>query len=175
MESEEKFSSELDKEEKKVDKEINIENIGKRKSATGDFYLGDRERLIMGEPIPASERKTFTPQKEYLSDWISGSIGFLDFTQAGDVISISELGLEPEFRDMGYGNKLMETIEKLAEERNIKRIEFIAVDTEGPETKPMIGLLKKYGYKPTRGYNPEIFIKELKSESVENKYGKEDV
>lgn len=148
--------------EQRGEETVEIKNIGKRKSVTGDFYLGDRERLIMGEPIPASERKTFTPQREYLGDWISGSIGFLDFVQTGDIISVSELGLEPEFWGKGHSNKLIEAIEKLAEERNIKTIEFVAVDIVGPDTKPMIGLLEKYGYKPTKGYNPEIFVKSVK-------------
>ena len=137
---------------------VNIKNIGKRKSAYGDYYVSDTERIIVGEKIPASQRKIFTP-KEYGSNWVSGSIGFLDFCQEDNAISVGEMGIEPQYQGRGFGEMLVEKVEQIAEERGMETIRFIAIE-EGNE--PMINLLKKRGYRPIRGFNPEIFVKETK-------------
>ncbi len=155
MESIENFNPELNESDGKV----SIENIGKRKSVgMKSEFVSDIERLILGEKIPASERKTLKAQREYINEWVSGSIGFLDFIQENNIISVTVMGIEPEYQGRGFGKKLIEKIEEIAKKRNIKTIEFMAVDEENEE---MVYLLKKYGYCSTRGYNPEIFIKEL--------------
>lgn len=135
--------------EKENNKKNNIINLGKRKAVgMNREFVSDTERLIIGEKIPASDRKTFPAQREYISEWVSGSVGFLDFVQEGNIISVTIMGVEPKYQGGGFGKKLIEKIEEIAKERNIKTIKFIAVDKE--ENESMIYLLNKYGYRPTK-------------------------
>ncbi len=139
-----------------IDDEKNIINIGKRKSEYGDYYIGGGEYLILGKKILASKRKIYPHSSD--DEWISGSIGFLDFIQKNDIIVVSIFGIEPEYQGKCYGNKFIKKIEEIAKDRNVKKIKFIAVEKDNER---MIKLLKSFGYYETRGYNPEIFVKDI--------------
>jgi GNAT superfamily N-acetyltransferase len=144
--------------ELKEEKKPNIENIGKRKSKFGDYYLNDIERLIIGEEIPDTERKTF-PNSEITSNWESGSIGFLDFVYKGNNITVGEMGVEPEHQKKGYGEEFIKELEKIAKERKVEEIEFCAVSND-----IMVKLLEKHGYSSTRGgIRPANFVKKIES------------
>lgn len=149
------------------EEKINIENIGKRKSnLTPGLIVSDTERIIVGEKISADKRKVFTPLET--THWDTGSIGFLDFfhNEEEKIISIGELGIEPKYRSKGYCKKLIEKVEEIARERNVEEIKFIAVEEKNI---PMVELLGKRDYKPSRGVNPEIFVKKLEKTKEDKK------
>ncbi len=128
-----------------------VRNIGKRKSAFGDRFVSDTERIIAGKSV-----------NDYsINDggsWRTGKIGKLDFSQdnyplfddkrAGaekwedGYISLCNIEVNPEYGRRGAGTAMMKKLERIAQKRGIRTIITIDTNTK-PET---LGLLNKMGY-----------------------------
>lgn len=111
------------------------------------IFLSDTERLILGEKISSWQRSVFKEDKND-GEWVSGSVGFLDFAHKDNMIFVSTMGVESEYQKQGFGAKLIEKVEEIAKERKAEAIKFIAVRMNNIG---MVKLLGNYGYYPTRG------------------------
>jgi len=128
-----------------------IEYIGKKMSMFDpNKPINDIERLIVGEKMPQSDRITW-PSKSSVPDWISGSIGFLDFIEVEKeekFIDLYMIGIEPNYRRQGYATKLIKALEDTTIKRKISKIEVHGIFIEN---KPMLFLIEKLGYKQILG------------------------
>lgn len=110
-------------------------------------YVGNVERIIVGEKIPETRRTTWPPLASSFDNWPSGSIGFLDFSEEifenSRILEVRLIGIKPSFRGRGFATKLIQEVEKIARERNITRLITSGISIEN---KAMLLLIEKLGY-----------------------------
>jgi len=135
-----------------------IRYIGKRPSVVNPgSCVNNIERIIAGEEIPQRQRLTW-PGDNSVAQWISGSIGFLDFEVCRDdnqqaFAYLRLLGIEPPYRKQGYATKLIKEFERIILERQISRILTSSIKIENDA---VLSLMEKLGYTESLIDDPKI-------------------
>ena len=135
-----------------------IKYIGRRPSVVNPGnYVDNIERIIAGEEIPQRQRLTW-PGDNSIAQWISGSIGFLDFEGCRDdsqqtFTYLRLLGIEPPYMRQGYATGLIREFERIIIERQISRILTSDIKIEN---EAMLSLMEKLGYTESLIDEPKI-------------------
>jgi GNAT superfamily N-acetyltransferase len=121
------------------------------------------ERIIAGQPIPDSQRTAFTikdPKSNlglpFVDGAISGEHGFLDFQLLyEDILYMNHLGVEPEYRRLGVGRRLLASAEKIAQEKQLRKLWCHISMGKKEELFPMLETL---GYKIVNDTNSWTYL-----------------
>ena len=132
---------------------IMVRNIGKVVENGSERY-----RIIVGDPMPSSERKTFPVDAGKAVDAVTGTIGFLDFRgfytkdAQGNEAQVAELlriGIEPGYERQGYGLGMVECLAGVAA---AKGVESLVSHEAGDENFPNVRGLHELGFSLDRRY-----------------------
>lgn len=114
------------------------------------------ERIIAGEVMSDTSRKSFISDDDMAGivprdeTAVTGTMGFADFIicRSGpgliNLMTISYLGVEPEYRRKGVGRALAIELERIAQEREVEKVEACVV---APNKDNIFPLLQEFGFR----------------------------